>query len=131
MDGTGYNYGYGYRKKNSMATASLVLGIISIICVVTVQFIYFGVVLGCLGMIFALLSKGGGYSMSGRAVGGFATSALAVIMTVAIVAFAVWFAVSVFGLETVLDPEALSEALEAFYGQYSELLESMTGGVSL
>ena len=114
-----------------MATASLVMGILAIVCVVTLQFIYFAVPFGCLGMLFALLSKGGGYSMEGKAVGGMIVSAFAVAITVFIVAFAVWFAISTFGLETFLDYEALTEALEAFYEQYSELLESTAGGLSL
>jgi len=77
----GYNTVYRQpqlKKQNSMALASLIMGIIGI---VTFCSCYGGLIFGSLGIIFALLSKTEDH-LEGNAIGGLITSIIALVLTV-------------------------------------------------
>lgn len=69
------------KRSDSMATASFVLGMISLL---TSGCIYFALVCGALGIILALLSKGGEYTMNSQAKLGLVLSTLGLIFTIVI-----------------------------------------------
>lgn len=77
------------RKQSNMALASLVMGIIGI---VTSCCCYGGLIFGCLGILFALLSKVDD-TMEGYAKGGLATSIIALVL--ALLVFVLLVALSI------------------------------------
>lgn len=120
----------GRRKPNGMATASLVLGIFAILSILNV---YYALFLGSMSILLACLSRGDSYKMPEKAIGGFATSTFAIVISVLLTAFSMYLMLEMFGLETLLDPEALQEAITNLY---SNLLNEMqmdlqTGGAAL
>ena len=126
---------YPRPRGNSMASASQIMGIISAICIVFFFLpgsMLLGLVLGCMAILFAHLSKGSGEHFPTQAKVGLGTSifslcvyALLLLMSLA----GPYMLVQMFGWETVLDPDALMEAMDNFMKQY---LNSMTtGGGSL
>ncbi len=77
----GYNTVYQQpqeKKQNSMALASLIMGIIGI---VTFCCCYGGLIFGSLGIVFALLSKTEDH-FEGNAIAGLITSTIALVLTV-------------------------------------------------
>lgn len=120
-----------YRKKpNRMANLSLVLGVMTILSVVSIYFIYFALPLGCMSILFAHLSKGDSYRMSPKAVGGMIASILAILIAAVILVLGFYLAIQLFGLETLMDPDALQQAISNLYNQLSTQLP-MTGGGAL
>ena len=120
-----------YRKKpNRMANLSLVLGVLTILSVVSIYFIYFALPLGCMSILFAHLSKGDSYRMSPKAVGGMIASILAILIAAIILVLGFYLAIQLFGLETLMDPDALQQAISNLYNQLSTQLP-MTGGGAL
>ena len=120
-----------YRKKpNRMANLSLVLGVLTILSVVSIYFIYFALPLGCMSILFAHLSKGDSYRMSPKAVGGMIASILAILIAAVILVLGFYLAIQLFGLETLMDPDALQKAISDLYNQLPTQLP-MTGGGSL
>ena len=84
-----------YRKKpNRMANLSLILGVLTLLSVISIYFIYMALPLGCMSILFAHL------------------------------------AIQLFGLETLMDPDALQKAISDLYNQLPTQLP-MTGGGSL
>ena len=122
---------YPRPRGNSMASASQIMGIISAICIVFFFLpgsMLLGLVLGCMAILFAHLSKGSGEHFPTQAKVGLGTSifslcvyALLLLMSLA----GLYMLVQMFGWETVLDPDALMEAMDNFMKQY---LNSMTTG---
>jgi len=110
-----------------MATVSLALGIFAMLSLFNV---YYAVFLGCMSILFACLSRGSGFKMPTRAVSGFGISVFAMLSSILLTAFSVYLMVEMFGMETVMDPEALQEAMMDLY---TKLLEEMqtTGGSPL
>ncbi len=87
------NY-YQNRRSPSMAAASLVLGIISLAasaCILP------GIVCGSLGMILALLSRGGTKSMDNQATLGFCLSCAALLFTITITVTNIFIMYQAFG----------------------------------
>lgn len=102
------------KPTNKFAIASLVLGICSILFFCT---LIGPIALGCLGILFAILSKKKGCKMEGSAIAGIITSALG-----AITALVVWIGVFVLGF-SMLQPEnrdVLDAQFESIYGMDME-----------
>lgn len=120
-----------YRKKpNRMANLSLALGVLTILSVVSIYFMYLALPLGCMSILFAHLSKGDSYRMSPKAVGGMIASILAILCAAVILVLGFYLAIQLFGLETLMDPDALQQAISNLYNQLSTQLP-MTGGGAL
>lgn len=78
------SYQPAYQEKNNMATASLVMGILSLCSICCCML--FGVVFGVLGIIFAIMSKRGD-RMDSQAKAGLILSIIGVAVTVLIIIF--------------------------------------------
>lgn len=129
----GYNpYPYGVPvqpippkpKGHGMATASMVLGIIALASLlllrVTVPFL-----LGGIGIILAILSRGGAKKMTGRAKAGMVCCITSLCVDVAFCAFAVWL---VFALPKVAPEltEEVNKICEEQYGvSYDEMMDEI------
>lgn len=73
-----------YQEKNNMATASLVMGILSLCSICCCML--FGIVFGVLGIIFAIMSKKGD-KMDGQARAGLILSIIGIAVTVLVIIF--------------------------------------------
>ena len=83
-----------YRKKpNRMANLSLILGVLTLLSVISIYFIYMALPLGCMSILFAHLSKGDSYRLSPKAVGGMTVSILAILITVVILVLGFYLAI--------------------------------------
>lgn len=93
---TPYSNGNTYKSRRSsgMATASLVLGIVSLI---SSSCIYLAMPCGALGVILALLSRGGTRSMDTQAAAGLVLSACGLTFTILFVVFGVFVMYQTFG----------------------------------
>lgn len=117
-----------YRKKpNPMANLALVFGVLSLLSVISIYFIYFALPLGCLSILFAHLSKGDSYRMSGKALGGSITAGFSILLAVVVLVLGFYLAIRLFGLETLMDPDALQKAITDLYSNLSTQLPT-TGG---
>ena len=76
------SYQPAYQEKNNMATASLVMGILSLCSICCCML--FGVVFGVLGIIFAIMSKKGD-KMDGQARAGLILSIIGIAVTVLVI----------------------------------------------
>lgn len=82
-----------YQEKNNMATAALVMGILSLCSICCCML--FGIVFGVLGIIFAIMSKKGD-RMDGQAKAGLILSIIGIAVTVLVIIFFV--AIEVFAV---------------------------------
>ncbi len=114
-------------KPNAMAMASLILGALSVLSVLTV---YYSVFFGSMGILFAVLSRGDSLKMPDKAVNGFIISAVSMSLSILLTAVSVFLMIRLFGLETALDPDALQEALTQLYTRLLNDLPA-TGGSTL
>lgn len=111
-------------KGQSMATASMVLGIVALasllILRITVPFL-----LGGIGIILAILSRGGAKKMLGRAKAGIACCIVSLCLDIALCTFSVWL---IFALPKI-SPELTKEVnkiCEEQYGvSYDEMMEEI------
>ena len=71
-----------YQEKNNMATAALVMGILSLCSICCCML--FGIVFGVLGVIFAIMSKKGD-KMDGQARAGLILSIIGIAVTVLVI----------------------------------------------
>lgn len=115
---------------NRMAATSLVLGIFAILSVLDV---YYAVFLGSMSIILACLSRGSSLKMPEKAKGGFITSSFAITISIVITVFAMFLLVEMFGIETVMNPEALQEAMSELYNNlFNQMqMDLQTGGSAL
>lgn len=94
-------------KVRSLATASMVLGIISVVlCCMG----FLGIPFGALGLILALMTRQSGRRMSGMAMAGVWLSCVGIALGVLITASAVYTILS--------DPSAYMDTLNAMYEQF-------------
>lgn len=123
---------------NRMAAASQFLGIFSVISIGffflpgIISAIPLGLICCNMGILFAHLSKGNGYRFSPQAMVGLGTSIFSLVIYITLILISLmgfYMAVQMFGLETVLDPDALQKALSDFVNQYMNSLT--TGGGTL
>lgn len=94
------------KRSENMALASLILGIFAII---TSGCIYSAIVCGSLGIIFALLSRGGEMTFTSKSSAGLALSAIGLLLTLIIYTVAFIFIINRFG------------GLDAFMQEYMKL----------
>lgn len=111
-------------KGDSMATVSMVLGIISLVSLVllrvTVPFL-----LGGISIILAILSRGGAKKLLSRAKAGLTCSIIALALDVLFCIFAVWVAF-VLPNQSPKFRNELNKACEQQYGvSYDELIEEL------
>ncbi len=110
----GYNNGYPQKKSNPLAIASLITGILSLLCIVVP---YFGLPLAIAGIVTAVLSRhqGGANYMSGMAVAGLVLSIVGLVMCAFLLIMVVYM---------MLNPEYL----ETIYEEYYDIMDSMDMG---
>lgn len=107
------------KRSEGMALASLILGVFAI---VTSGCIYSAIVCGSLGMILALLSRGGEMAFSSKGLAGLALSGIGLFLTLLIYAAAFAFILNRFG-----GMDAFIQEYMKFYngGSIEELYKSM------
>ena len=111
-------------KGQSMATASMVLGIIALASLlllrVTVPFL-----IGGIGIILAILSRGGAKKMAGRAKAGIVCCIVSLCVDVAFCSFAVWLAFALPRISPELTKE-VNKICEEQYGiSYDEMMKEI------
>jgi predicted histidine transporter YuiF (NhaC family) len=111
------------KRSHSMETASLVLGIIAIS---TCSCFYSSIVCGALAIIFALLSRGGENTMSGKAKIGLGLGIAGLVATILLYAAAYMITYNYYGgLEGLLRAYCDMYGLDyqEMYGDYAPLLQ--------
>ena len=120
---------------NRMAAISPFMGIASVISLgflilpSSVMALPLGLILSNMAILFAHLSKGGGFRFPQQAMVGMGTGffSLAIYLIMLLISvLSLYLAVQMFGLETVLDPEALQKALNDYLNEQLNFLT--TGG---
>lgn len=109
-------------NRNPMATAALVLGVLSLLSILSLFYWPYAIVFASMSILFAILSRGGSFKMPDKAVHGLAISAISVTITIFLLAFSLTLLFALFDLETILDPEALQSALLEFYNNWMNQL---------
>ncbi len=104
------------RRSHAMETASLVLGTISIAASCC---IYISIICGALAILFALLSRGGEYTMDTKAKIGLALGIAGILATLLLFAFSYISAISAYG--------SLEGILRAYCDMYGLDFEELYG----
>lgn len=120
---TPYNYGppsYPHSGGERLATAAMILGILSVVTGVMLQF-YFSMVAGSIGIVLALLSKGRAPKLASRARTGLITSAVGLVFTCLICGAA-------FGA-LYTNPQLMEQVNEIFTQQYGLSYEEMMDAI--
>ena len=102
------------KRSQAMTTAAIVL---SVIAISTICCFYFSFICGSLGIIFALLSKGGELTMSQNAKTALTISAAAICLTVILTITSFVAVILRYG------------SLDAFLKAYTELLNAYSAGM--
>ena len=89
-----YQYTRNDRHSQRMETLSLIMGVIALVTMCTV---YPTLICGSLGIVFALLSRGGEFSMQSRAKVGLPLSAVALGIIIAMIVYTLVVAQVYFG----------------------------------
>ncbi len=110
---------YQNKSSDNMALASFILGIIAVI---TSGCIYLAIVCGSLGIILALLSRGGEMKLTSRGIAGLTLSSIGLALTFLIYTAAFLFLIRSFG-----GIDAFMEEYMKLYngGSIEELYQSM------
>lgn len=114
-------------QDHRMASASLALGVLSVCSFLFFLNVYLALVFASLGIMFALLSRGGQMRMTDKAIGGLVTSSVFLVLLLVLGVMSTYIVIRIFGLETAMDPEALQKALMDFMEKYM----NATGGTAL
>ena len=109
-------------NRNPMATAALVLGVLSLLSILSLFYWPYAIVFASMSIMFALLSRGSSFKMPGKAVQGLAISAFSLVVTVFLLIFSLTVLLVLFDLETILNPEELQKALLEFYNNWMNQL---------
>lgn len=108
----------------NMATASMVIGIITLIGFVLLR-LTLPFLLGGIGIILAILSKGGTRKMNGRAKAGMICCITGLCLDIALCVLSVWFLVSLPKLSPYF-AEELNKVCEEQYGvSYDEMMDEI------
>lgn len=111
-------------KGEGMATAAMVLGIISLVSLLFLQ-INIPFLLGGIAIILAILSRGGAKKLLGKAKAGLTCSIIALALDISFCVFAIWLAF-VLPFRSPEFHEELNKACEEQYGvSYDELMEEL------
>lgn len=97
---------------SGMATASLILGILSL---VTLCFIPLSVVFGALSITFALLSKGGEYTLPGNSKAGIIISIAGVLLSIV---FTVLVVIAAFSMYGTTEFQNMMDEYQYYYNDY-------------
>ena len=109
-------------NRNPIATAALVLGVLSLLSILSLFYWPYAIVFASMSIMFALLSRGSSFKMPGKAVQGLAISAFSLVVTVFLLIFSLTVLLVLFDLETILNPEELQKALLEFYNNWMNQL---------
>lgn len=129
----GYNpYPYGVPvqpipprpKGQSMATASMVLGIIALASLLLLR-VTVPLLLGGIGIILAILSRGGAKKMAGRAKAGMICCIVSLCADIAFCSFAVWLMFSLPRISPELTEEVNRICEEQYGVSYDEIMEDI------
>lgn len=116
-----------YPKRNPMATTAFVLGILSLLAILSLYYWPYAIVFASMSILFAVLSRGGSLKMPDKAVQGLAISVFSIVVTTFLVLLSFTLLLALFDMETIMDPEALQKALLEFYNGLTTKLP--TGGI--
>lgn len=97
-----------HKRPNPMINASLALGVCSLLFFLNV---YLSLIFSSLGIMFALLSRGSSLRLSEKAVGCLSVSLTSLVLLLILVIGSTCIVISLFGLETAMDPKALQDAM--------------------
>ena len=117
-------------KRNPMATASLVLGVLAIGLAFAIPVYSF--FCGSLSILFATLSRGSGFRMPDKAIAGFITSSFAIVIAAILFIATLYlqqFLAQRFGADVLEDPVALQKDLNEWMLQYLNTLQTGGGGL--
>lgn len=130
-----YNNGYPYgnvsaralnprKKGESLATASMVLGIISLISLLLLR-LYIPFLLGGVGIILAILSKGGARKMMGKAKAGLICCISGLALDITLCVFSVYLVLALPDIMPEMVDE-INQMCEEQYGMsYEEILDEI------
>lgn len=111
-------------KGESMATASMILGIISLASLLFLK-LSIPFILGGVSIILAILSRGGAKKLPGRAKAGLTCSIIALVLDILFFIFAIWLTFFLPNQSPGFREE-LNKACEEQYGvSYDELMEEL------
>lgn len=116
-----------YPKRNPMATTAFVLGILSLLAVLSLYYWPYAIVFASMSILFAVLSRGGNLKMPDKAVQGLAISVFSIVVTTFLLLLTFTLLLTLFDMETIMNPEALQKALLEFYNRLTTKLP--TGGI--
>lgn len=109
-------------KGEGMATASMILGIISLVSLLFLQ-LSIPFVLGGVSIVLGILSRGGAKQLLGKAKAGITCSTIGLTLDIALFVFAIWFIISLPNLPAGFQDE-FNKVCEEQYGvSYDELME--------
>lgn len=111
-------------KGQSMATASMVLGIITLSSFVFMQ-LSPPFLLGGIGIILAILSKGGAKQMIGKAKAGMICCITGLCLDVAFCTFAVWLVFALPSISPELTEEVNKMCEQQYGASYDEMMEEI------
>lgn len=110
------HYGYVPARNNGFMIVSLIMGIFSIL---SSSFIITGIFFGGLGILFAVLSKGGDHSFTKTAAGGVTTSVIGIALSLCIGIFSFYLIFTDSAYH-----QQLNDMCEQMYGvTFDELLD--------
>ncbi len=111
-------------RGESLATASMVLGIISLVSLLLLQ-ISIPLLVGSLGIVLAILSKGNAKKAVGRAKAGMICCIVSLSLDIVLCVSAIWLVFSLPNLSPELKEE-VNKACEETYGvSYDEMMDEM------
>lgn len=122
-------YAVPQRAPEGMATASLVMGILSIVSLITV---YLPPIFGILGIIFGCIHKSKHYpNGNGKANAGIICSVIGLILIIALIAFSVSLVTNPEVMQQYMelireqDPELYDQMYDMYYDQFPQWFESI------
>lgn len=111
-------------KGDSMASASMILGIIALVSLLLLR-LSMPFILGGVGIILAILSKGSARKMVGRAKAGMICCITGLVLDLAFCVFAVWLVFSLPKLSPELTEEVNKVCEEQYGVSYYEMMEEI------
>ncbi len=111
-------------KGENMASASMILGIITLVSLLLLR-LSLPFLLGGVGIILAILSKGGARKMVGKAKAGMICSITGLVLDVAFCVFAVWLVFALPKLSPSLTEEVNKMCEEQYGVSYYEMMDEI------
>lgn len=111
-------------KGDGMASAALILGIVTLISLLLLR-LFTPFLLGGVGIILAILSKGGARKMAGKAKAGMICCITGLLLDIALCASAVWLLFALPSLSPELTEEVNRVCEEQYGVSYEEMMEEI------